>query len=132
MPRACALLSPWVDATNAGDSLVFNDGRDPTLTRAYVDNASGLFAGGIDPLDPDLSSLYADYDATFPPTLITTGTRDLRLSHCVNIAGVLRDAGADAELRVWEEMWHVFEFYPQIPEGRASLREIGEFLESRL
>ena len=82
-------------------------------------------------MDPDLSSLYADYDATFPPTLITTGTRDLLLSHCVNIARVLRDAGADAELRVWEEMWHVFEFYPQIPEGRASLREIGEFLESR-
>ena len=126
------MLSPWVDATNAGDSLVFNDGRDPSLTNAYVDNASDLFAGNENPMRPELSSLFAEYDPGFPPTLITTGTRDLLLSHCVNIARVLRDAGVDAELRVWEEMWHVFEFYPQIPEAAASLTEIATFLESKL
>ena len=37
----------------------------------------------------------------------------MRLDH------LLRRAGADSTLRIWEGMWHVFEFYPDIPEADA-------------
>ena len=42
----------------------------------------------------------------------------------------MREAGAPIDLRVWEGMWHVFEYYSNIPEAEASLTEIAAFLEA--
>ena len=66
-----------------------------------------------------------------PPIMITSGSRDLLLSQALRLAWRLRAAGADCDLRVWEGMWHVFEFYP-IPEARASIGEIAAFLRGYL
>ena len=38
------------------------------------------------------------------------------------------DSGAVVELRVAEGLWHVFEWYPDLPEAAASVREIASFL----
>ena len=32
------------------------------------------------------------------------------------------------DLRVWEGLWHVFEFYAEVPEASQSLAEIARFL----
>ena len=64
-----------------------------------------------------------------PPTIITSVSRDLLLSQCLRLAQRLRAAGVDCELRVWEGLWHVFEFYP-IPEARQSIVEIAEFIKT--
>ena len=42
----------------------------------------------------------------------------------------MREAGADTRLRVWEGMWHVFEWY-DIPEAQASLTDIAGYLDAR-
>ena len=128
MPRGIAMLSPWVDLSGGGDSLIFNDGRDPTLTTEWVKVGAELFAQGKELNDPGLSPLFAELPDTIPPTLITSGSRDLLLSHCLCLTQQLRRASIDVELRVWEEMWHVFEWYPELPEARESLTEISEFL----
>ncbi len=128
MPHAAALLSPWCDLSNQGDSISGNDGRDPTLTKHFLDAYTKLYAGKNDPVIPDISPLHGVYDAGFPPTFITTGTRDLLMSQCVRLAQLLRRAGVDADLRVWDGLWHVFEFYDEIPEAEQSLREIAGFL----
>lgn len=128
MPRAAALMSPACDLTFTGDSHSANDGRDPSLSMADIPAKIGLYAGTADPTEPRLSPLFGAYDDGFPPVLITSGTRDLFLSQCVRLASTLRAAGIAAELRVWEDMWHVFEFYDELPEAAASLREIAAFL----
>ncbi len=132
MPGVVALLSPWSDILNRGDSLGFNNGRDPTLVVEYLDTAASLHATveelAANAPSPLFNSFYPDY----PPTLITSGTRDLLLSQCVILAARMRDAGINVALRVWEEMWHVFEFYPLLPEAEASLQEIAGFLKSHL
>ncbi len=61
----------------------------------------------------------------FPKTLITTGTRDLFLTDCARLSTKMRAAGIDCELRVWEGMWHVFEFETDLPEADRSLAEIA-------
>ena len=128
MPVAAALCSPWADLASQGDSSTANDGRDPTLSAGHDGQATRAYVGANDPADPDISPVRGFYDQTFPPTFITTGTRDLLLSHSVRLARVMRDAGVDVDLRVWEGLWHVFEFYDEIPEAALSLRQIGEFL----
>lgn len=133
MPVAAALLSPWCDLTHSGDTATTLEGVDPTLSKALsVDVMARTFAAGHPLRSPDISPLYAPVPKGFPPALITTGTRDLLLSDCARLSTKLRAAGVDAELRVWEGMWHVFEYYPQLPEAEASLEELGAFLKRHL
>ena len=132
LPAACVLMSPWIDLTSSGDSLTANDGRDPTLTLDYVDHGARLYAGDQPLDDPAISPLFAKLPACFPPTRVTSGTRDLLLSQAVAATRRLKAAGVDAELRIFEHMWHVFEFYPEIPEAAESLQETCEFLAAVL
>jgi acetyl esterase/lipase len=133
MPAAVALLSPWSDLTHASDTARTLDGIDPTLSLVTSgDSMANAFAGGTPRSSPEISPLFAKVPKGFPPTLITSGTRDALLSDCARLSTKLRAAGVAAELRVWEGMWHVFEFYPELPEAEASLREIASFLASRL
>ena len=58
--------------------------------------------------------------------------RDLLMSDSAHLSMVIRRAGAEASLRLWEGMWRVFEYTPEIPEGQQSLEEIANFLTDHL
>ena len=132
LPAALALLSPWCDLTNQGDSLETNDGRDPTLTRAWLNEAAKLYASAADLSQPTLSPIFASYPSEFPPVMITTGTRDLLMSQSVRLDRRLRDASVECTIRIWDNLWHVFEYYDELPESKASLEEIAQFLSVHL
>ncbi|MDA9009631.1 alpha/beta hydrolase [Alphaproteobacteria bacterium] len=126
-PSSVALLSPWADLAATGDSVSVD--LDPTINLDTMCGAGAeAYADGRDLTDPEISPLYGDFDDSFPPTLITTGTRDYLLSDCVRLAAKLRQAKVDVSLNLWEGMWHVFEYYPDIPEAAQSLEEIAAFL----
>ncbi len=129
-PTCAALLSPWCDLANRGDSHGFNDNRDPTLNQPWVDIAAVLHANGHPLNDPGISPLHGDMRG-LPPVMITTGSCDLLLSQALRLAQRLRGAEVSCDLRVWEGMWHVFEFYP-IPEAKTSISEIAGFIRGYL
>ena len=126
MPACAVLLSPWLDLSGQGDSHNFNHQRDPSLNNHWVDTAARMHAPQQSLQDPGISPIYGKFDG-FPPTMITSGSRDLLLSDCLRLAQCLRAAAVTCDLRVWEGMWHVFEFYP-IPEAQASITEMAEFI----
>lgn len=128
LPGAAALLSPWCDLSNAGDSLTFNEGRDPTLARHNSNLAAGYYAGANKVDQPLISPIHGAFDPSFPPFLITTGTRDLLLSQAVRLSQKLRDSGVTVDLQVWEGLWHVFEWYEDLPEARRSIARIADHL----
>ena len=132
LPAALALLSPWCDLTNQGDTLKANDGRDPTLTRAWLNEAAKLYASAADLSQPTLSPIFASYPSEFPPVMITTGTRDLLMSQSISLNTRLRDAANECTIRIWDHLWHVFEYYDELPESKTSLEEIAQFLAARL
>ncbi len=131
LPTALALLSPWSDLAFSGDS--HEIARDPTLPlgNGELRFMAELYRGNADDDDPLVSPIHADFTG-FPPTLITTGTRDLLLSDCVRVRTGMAADGVDVTLRVWEGMWHVFEFYRELPEARASMAEICDFVRAAL
>lgn len=130
VPRALALMSPAVDLDDVGDSGAAD--RDPFLVGENTHHFHAAYVpAGTSLRDPDISPIYGAFDATFPPVFTTTGTRDYLLSGCVRLDRTLRTAGARTELRVWEGMWHVFEYYPDIPEAGASLAELADFLSGQ-
>jgi epsilon-lactone hydrolase len=83
-----------------------------------------------DPLAAPASS--PEVLAKFPPTLIVTGTRAFELSSAVYTHSLLVKAGAEADLHVWEGMFHGFFYNVDVPESRDCLDVIVKFFERHL
>jgi acetyl esterase/lipase len=70
--------------------------------------------------------------ARFPPTLLISGSRDFALSSVLRSHALLVQAGVDAELHVYEGMWHSFFSDPELPESRAAYDVIVRFFDRHL
>ena len=68
----------------------------------------------------------------FPPTLLIGGSRDFMMSSLFRAQAALSDAGVDAELHVWDGMWHAFFFDPDLPESQEVYRVIVKFFDRHL
>ena len=128
LPKSVVLLSPWCNLLNQGDSLCFNEGRDPTLSIHQSRLAAAHYAQAKDMTNPEISPLFGSYDETFPDVFISSGTRDLLLSQSIQLANILRSAGVSVDLRIWDGLWHVFESDADLPESRLSIQQIVKFL----
>jgi acetyl esterase/lipase len=69
----------------------------------------------------------------FPPTILTTGTRDLLLSNTVRVHRKLRQAGVVAELHVYEGQSHA-QYVRDVnaPETKEAFEEIAKFFDRYL
>lgn len=63
--------------------------------------------------------------------LLQVGDHEILLSDSVRLAEAVQRSGGRAQLRVWDQMWHNWPMYAELPEGEAALREIAEFLAGR-
>ncbi|WP_407068150.1 alpha/beta hydrolase [Methylobacterium crusticola] len=134
LPAAIAPGTPWSDLTETGDSYKANEWLDNVLVSydGYLTHAAQLYAAGHDLKDPQLSPIYGDLRG-LPPTILTTGTRDLFLSNTVRTHRKLRQAGVEASLQVFEGMSHAqYLFNPDAPETREAFQEIAAFLDRHL
>jgi len=130
VPAGLALLSPAVDMRTDPQLYAPTYGLDPTLAPSRMDDVTDVYVVDTHPLDPSVSPLFGPMDG-LPPTIITTGTSDLFLSGCLRLERKMRRSGVDVDCRVWDGMWHVFEFYDEYPEAAESLCEIATFLNGR-
>jgi len=134
LPAAIAPGTPMSDLTGAGDSFQTNAMVDNVLVAygANCDKRAALYAAGRDLKDPLLSPVYADVSG-FPPTILTSGTRDLLLSNTVRMHRKLRQAGVEAVLQVFEGQSHA-QYYrdPAAPETKEAFEEIARFFDKHL
>lgn len=127
MPAGLVLVTPEVDLTESGDSFRTNDGL---CSLASLMAFNRLYADGANLADPYLSPLFGELTG-LPPTLLTTGTRDLFLSNTVRMHRRLLAAGVPAELHVFEGMPHG-SFTGSAPEDLDLLASISKFAQRRL
>ena len=134
LPGAVAAGAPWSDLAKIGDSYYANAWLDNALVNyePMLGAMARLYAGGQDPKNPYLSPIYGDFTG-FPPTILTTGTRDLFLSNTVRVHRALRRAGAIADLNVYEGESHAqFLGEPSVPETREAFADIAAFFDRHL
>ena len=134
LPAAIAPGTPMSDLTRTGDSFQTNHMVDNVLVAAdgRCDAMARLYANGHDLKDPMLSPVYGDMRG-FPPTLLTTGTRDLLLSNTVRVHRKLRQAGVIAELHVYEGQSHAHYLRDvNAPETKEAFEEIAQFFDRHL
>ena len=131
-PAAIALISPWTDLSFSGDSHKTLDFyADPRLSVSGLTKAAGMYAGELDVAHPRISPIFADLSG-LPPLLIHVGSREIFLSDATRLAKQARKAGVNVTLDVYEAMWHVWHFYPHIPEAEQALDEIAEFVQQQM
>ncbi len=73
--------------------------------------------------------MFGDFGG-FPPTFLQSGTRDILLSNTVRLHRLLRNAGVEAELHVWEAMPHGGFF--GAPEDAEVIAEVRRFVADHL
>jgi epsilon-lactone hydrolase len=134
LPGAIAPGTPWSDMTKTGDTYFTNEVVDDVLVSndGWLGDAALLYANGHDLKDPMLSPVYGDLKG-FPPTILTTGTRDLFLSNTVRVHRKLREAGVVADLIVFEGLSHAqYLFDANAPESNEHFGETAAFFDKYL
>lgn len=126
LPAALVLMTPALDLTRAGDTYRTNKYLDVMLHGGAAEGPDA-YAGGHELTDPYLSPLFGDVSQGWPPTILTSGTRDLLLSDTVRMHRKLRAAGVRAELHVAEASPHGG-FMGQAPEDQEILAEVKRFM----
>jgi epsilon-lactone hydrolase len=134
LPAAIAPGTPMSDTTKTGDTFYTNELIDNVLVSrdGFCDAATKWYANGHDLADPLLSPVNGDLSG-FPPTILTSGTRDLLLSNTVRVHRKLRRAGVEAALHVYEGQAHAqYLFNDAAPETREAFEEIAAFFRTHL
>ena len=134
LPAAIAPGTPWSDLNEIGDSYITNEFVDNVLVswKGWLGRAAKLYANGTDLKDPILSPIYGDMRG-FPPTILTSGTRDLFLSNTVRVHRKLRQAGVVADLNVYEGQSHAqYGAIPSAPETKEAFTDIARFFDKHL
>jgi acetyl esterase/lipase len=125
LPAACVMISPATDLTESGDTWNTNEGVDTVMRGSFMPCAL-LYADGHDLRNPYISPVYGDFVRGFPPTILTSGTRDKLLSDTVRFHRALRAAEIPAELHVFEAFGHAG-FLGRAPEDAERAREVKRF-----
>jgi monoterpene epsilon-lactone hydrolase len=127
LPAAAVAVTPVLDLTQASDTQHTNRGVDRALDQD-LEGIITLYSDGHDLRDPYLSPIFGDFAKGFPPTILTSGTRDFLLSDTVRLHRALLAAGVPAELHVWEAAPH-FMFLGAAPEDHERAAQIRTFCE---
>jgi acetyl esterase/lipase len=134
LPAATAPGTPWSDMTKTGDTYFTNERLDNVIVSydGFLGAAANLYANGHDLKDPMLSPIYGDFRG-FPPTILTSGTRDMFLSNTVRVHRKMRAAGVDAELLVFEGQSHAqYLLADPSPEIKDYFAELTRFFDKHL
>lgn len=130
MPAAAVLFSPFLDL--ACMEVTERDAvrRDPFVPPQRAIECGLSYAGEFALNHRRLNVLGAS-KRRWPPVLIQVGDTECLLGDSERMAESIRAAGGHCELQVWPGQVHVFPaFYPLIPEGRAAVRYVGEFVRA--
>jgi acetyl esterase/lipase len=105
----------------------------PLLVGEMPFSGSNPYLGDVPPSDPlAFPGNSAEVLAKFPPTLLIAGSRDFTVSSLFRTQALLSRVGVDAELHVWDGMWHAFFMDPDLPESQEVYHVVADFFAKHL
>ncbi|MFC4858916.1 alpha/beta hydrolase [Actinophytocola glycyrrhizae] len=128
MPAAAVMFSPFLDLTCAELADRDKVRRDPFVPPQRAMECGRTYAGEYALTHSRLNVLRAN-KRRWPPVLIQVGDTECLLGDSERMTESIRTAGVHCELQVWPGQVHVFPaFYPLLPEGRAAISYVGQFV----
>lgn len=132
LPSCAFVMSPYVDLTLSGETLLTKQADDPILTPNGVRLRVPDYVDGADPADPLISPVFADLRG-LPPLLIQAGSHEILLSDALRLAATAATADVQVTLEVTPGVPHVFQgFAAALDEGDAALDRAAAFLREQL
>jgi hypothetical protein len=119
--------------SNPGDARYTMNGLDAGLSSAFSGQAP-YHPGNLarKPGEPPATALDGEIPKGYPPAFLLSGTRDMCLSQTVLLHRKLLNAGVEADLNVFEGMWHFFWEDPSLPESREAMTALANFFNRHL
>lgn len=128
LPACCVFISPVIDMTQSGHSSVENRFDDALFSLEVLLTCRKLYLqGDYDLHNADVSPLFGDFSG-FPPSRIHVGSTEIMRDDSTRLARYMQEHGVDAKVQVWHEMPHVFPLFEQLPESKAALKQVVEFV----
>jgi len=127
LPACAVVLSPVVDFTLSGASLLTNERSDPMFTLAGLLAMRSLYARPEHFLDISISPLFGDWRG-LPPLLFQAGDIEVLRDESVRAAERARAAGVDVELEIWDRMAHVFQALALLPQSALAAERCVRFI----
>lgn len=136
LPSTIVCFSLWGDMTNSGKSVVDNCYRDPfggIARRKKVEDNWGYlhrisaFAKELDRSSPYVSPSFADF-TNFPPVTLICGEAEMDRSANEMAFENMKKADVDAELHMFDGMFHDFQLLPFFPETKRAF----EIMKNRI
>lgn len=131
LPAGAVCISPWTDLSLTGASIEQKSKLDPILNPTSLDMYAKYYAGEYELTSPLISPLYADLHE-LPPLLIQVGADEILVDDAIRLAEKARDARVDVTLEIWDEMFHIFQLIPFLPETKKAIGSIAEFVSQNL
>ncbi|MEV6071372.1 alpha/beta hydrolase [Nocardia sp. NPDC052001] len=132
VPAGAVLFSPLLDLGLVDGDERAARRRDPFSSAAFARRAVEVYLGEVDPEDPRVDVLSADFGG-WPPTLIQVGGTEMLLEDARALAAALAAAGVPHQLQVWRGQVHSFHLMSMVaPEPRRALEDAGRFVRDCL
>ena len=130
LPAAAILYSPYTDLEHSGTSIARN--RQTDYLPLGESRTNTEYLGSADPRDPYASPMYGDFTG-IPPMLILAGGKEMILDDSIRLAEAARRTGAEVELIVEDDMFHVWPaLLPHHPATARTLARSAEFIMERV
>jgi acetyl esterase/lipase len=130
LPDCAVLLSPSTDLTVSGASARYNAEADPMFSPAAIEQLPAIYCPGEDRHNPLLSPLLGNWNG-LPPLLFHAGSTEMLLDDSVRAQDRAVQAGVEAQIEVWSGLPHVFHVFSWMPESRAGVQAVADFVLER-
>ena len=130
-PRMLLLFSPWTDMTIKSKSYQQYDGKDPILTKHYVESVRDAVIGtDVDPADPKYTPLNGDFQS-FPTTFVQVGKTEILYEDSAALVRKINKAEGKAKLDVEKDGWHVYQQMP-LPVANRAMKRLSDFVSAEI
>jgi len=127
-PAAAVCLSPVVDFTFGGESVISNRDLD-WLTAERLAAIRTLYLAGQDPNNPAISPIHANMSG-FPPLYIQAGSHEILFDDISAFVKKAKWAGLKVHYEVWDGMFHFWHIFgEQVPEAHEAINHIGAYVQ---
>ena len=132
LPNCGVLISPWLDLSSSGDSIIKNEKFDPIINKKTLDSFANSYLNGALPTTQLASPLFAELN-DLPPLLLQVGDREMLVDDSIRLKDKAASYNTRVELKIWERMIHVWHiFAPILAEGQAGIVEISSFIKKNM
>jgi monoterpene epsilon-lactone hydrolase len=127
MPAGCIAMSPWVDMTLAGGSILSNDKSDAALSWDLLFLTARQYLKKQSPADPYASPVYAGF-RDFPPLMVHAGSAEILRDDSSRIGDKAAEANVPVSVEIYDGMPHVFQGGADTQEAKVSMQRLGQFI----